>query len=317
MDVNGPYRETKVLYAILNPTLPYQTARISKGFLSDGRSALDIAKNSPDSSLYDPSILRVRLLEFNNTGQVRKSYPMFPTTIPDKQSGIFYYPDQLVYRTADTLIDTNARFKLVVENLRTGNVSEATTDLVGSNTAITSYIPDRPGDPFVIRFSSVNPSAIRLRRSRNAAMMEAVLDWKISVEREINGQKDTVIETWSWTSPGLLSLLENNPEATGIIGSGAFWGFLRQEIQKRGNANVLSRQFLPSQLLVTMVNRDFENYRLVNGNYNVITQSIPIYTNVSNGLGIVCSRNQRSFVTVLDRSTRDSVRLRVPEFRLK
>jgi hypothetical protein len=55
----------------------------------------------------------------------------------------------------------------------------------------------------------------------------------------------------------------------------------------------------------------------VNGNYNAITQSQPVYSNISNGaLGIFCARNRRTYTVALDRNIPDSLRARFPELKL-
>ena len=318
--MNAPYREKKVIYCILNPQLPFQTVRISKGFLSDGRPATDIAKNNPDSILYKPEDILVELIEETSSKTENKKWMLSPFIITSKDSGTFYFPDQLLYKTADIELDTltlqTQKYKIRVTNKITNQVSEASSNLVGRNFRIRNPFLENPGDPLVFRFSTRNKTEVKIDIPTNAALIEASLSWNIRVVKEANGIADTATETWQMSGPGFLGIAQSSTQANGAIGPGNFWRFLQDEVVKRGNANVKNRKILGGQMLVSTANNEYSTYKEVNGNYNPITQSTPIYTNVSNGLGVVCSINQRTFKTLLDLSVRDSVAIRVPEFKL-
>lgn len=317
LEVNAPYRETKVLYSILDPTLPFQTIRVSKGFLSDGRSALDIARNSPDSSLYDPSVLIVELIE-KKDAIVSRSWICKDTVYTGKADGVFYSPDQVVYKTPNLLLDTsnfaNVRYTIKVTNKATGSISEATTNIPARNFRILEPISDVPSDPVTINFRSKADSKIRVSQPLNVDVVQITINWRIRVVRNIGGVPDTVFEDWFMNSPGIAPI--QGTEAQGLLGRGQFWPYIQNELLHHSNENVVSRKFLTGRMDVFGGNKEFDNYRTVNGNYNVITQSLPIYTNVSNGLGIVCSRNLRSFPVKVSSASLDTLNVRVPDFKL-
>ena len=317
LEVNAPYRETKVLYSILDPTLPFQTIRISKGFLSDGRSALDIAKNSPDSSLYDPSVLLVELIEQKSGVEIRR-WVCKDTVFTSKPDGVFYSPDQVVYKTPNILLDTtnftSVNYTFRITNKATGNISEAITNIPARNFRILEPISDVPSDPVSINFRSKADSKIRVSQPTNVEVAQITINWKIRVIRNIGGILDTALEDWFMNSPGIAPI--QGAEAQGFLGRGQFWSYIQRELSGRSNENVVSRKFLTGRMDVYGGNKEYDNYRTVNGNYNVITQSLPIYTNVSSGLGIVCSRNQRSFPVKVSNSSLDTLNVRVPDFKL-
>lgn len=314
LDVNAPYRETKVAYCILDPSEPFQTARISKGFLSDGRPASEIAKNSPDSSLYDPAVLEVQLQEINaNSRQVIRRWTMNDTLFTSKEEGTFYAPDQIVYKTPNIRLDSSRLYRLSIFNKRTGNRSEATTNLIGRNLRITSPIADNPTLPVSIPFRSKAPTTIRTSKSNNAAIMEGITIFRIQVKK--TSRPDTTEETWLWRSPGLFSIGSEAANAT-YAGNG-FFSFIKTEVTTRGNQDVEWRRFKSTNLEITTANNEFENYSLVNGNYNAITQSVPTYTNFNQGLGVLCSRNRQNFRVAPNNLSLDSLNILVPEFKLK
>jgi hypothetical protein len=317
LEVNAPYRETKVIYAILDPSQPFQTARVSKGFLSDGRSAYDIAKNSPDSSLYKPENLLVELIQFKS-GNETKRWLLYDTIIKDKEDGFFYSPDQLIYKTPNITLDTtdfrNISYTLRATNKITGKVSEGKTNVPARNFRILEPLSDIPSDPVSLSFRSQADTKINVDQPVNTEVAEITIYWRMRVIRNTAGVVDTTTEEWFMNNPGLCSI--QGGIAKGLIGRGQLWLYVQRELEKRGSENVISRRFLTSRMEVVAANKEYENYRLVNGNYNVITQSEPIYTNVSNGLGIVCSRNRRSFPIKLSNNSIDTLKFRFPALKL-
>ena len=324
LDVNAPYRETKVVYGILDPTLPFQTFRIGKGFLSEGRSAYDIAKNSPDSSLFNPGNLSVVLYEMKLLASGRfdtiQKVQLFPDTISTKDAdGDFYGPDQLVFRTPlmqlDTVTPANlVKYRLLIRNKISGNTSEAFTRIPGKDLTVRNWAAIGATDrgPFSLDFGSRKKTSININKTVNTEVVQLALNWKIQV---ITTSADTIIETWRQSS-GLENDIQGDQKEI-IFGPGSFWNFIASELNKRGSANVVSRKFLPGQMEVYAGNEDYDNYRLVNGNYNAITQSQPVYSNISNGaLGIFCARNRRTYSVALDRNIPDTLRARFPELKL-
>ena len=323
LEVNAPYRETKVLYGVLDPTLPYQTVRIGRGFLSEGRSALDIAKNSPDSSLFKPSNLEVQLFEIklgtNGRFDTTQRILFYADTILNKEtSGDFFAPEQLVFRTPAVQLDTNTRADLLqylirVRNKISGKVSEATTRIPGKELNIRNWAAIGLTDkgPFSLDFGSKKKTTISINKSVNTAVVQLSLNWKMRVITT----DDTLEEIWKLSS-GIENDIQGDQKEI-IFGAGSFWSFIQGELSKRDSRNVISRRFLPSTMEVYAGNKDYDNYRVVNGNYNAITQSQPVYSNVSNdALGIFCGRNQRRFAISLDRVVIDTLQVRFPELKL-
>lgn len=314
LDVNAPYKEVKVIYALLDPREPFQTVRISKGFQNEGRSAEDIARNSPDSSLYGPGILKVELLEVAKNGQIRRAFVLNDTIISPKDSGLFYYPEQLVYKSPDFKIDSTVNYKVRVTNTRTGSISEASTSFVGRKLRIISPIQDNPSDPLTLAFSSTRNTELRLERFSGGAVMQAYLHWNI---RTFTSPTEFYDEVWSWNAPNELSFNNDaDNQARGFFAPAAFWNFLRREADARGGATVFGRKIQNAWIEVVGASTEYKTYREVFNNYNSLTQSLPYYTNVSNGLGVVAFRNGGTFPLQLDNASADSIPLRVPQFKI-
>jgi len=332
LEVNAPYKETKVLYGVLDPTLPFQTFRIGKGFLSDGRSALDISKNSPDSSLFRPGNLEVTLFEMKLLSSGRydtlQKVKLFADTINNKEAGgDFYAPDQMVFRTPLMQLDTlNAasqiRYRILVRNKISGKESEAFTQVPGRDLRITNPASINGEGPtgkesfelIPLLMRRTNPAIeARVFRSTHSSAMQMFFKWKV----QNFFSADTTEEVWVMKSGIESNLIQ--AEASIKIGAGVFYDFLKVQSAQRRNADLISRRLLPCEMEVYAANQDFDNYRVVNGNYNAITQSQPVYSNISNGaLGIFCAVNRKSFpVSVKLKQTEiDSINKYAPEMKL-
>jgi hypothetical protein len=317
IDVNAPYKETKVIYCLIDPNSPFQMARISKGFQNEGRSALDIAQNNPDSSLYPPGIIKVELIEYSPTS-IKRTFQMKDTVIAEKDSGVFYFPNQLVYKTPNFKVDTgnrynNIMYKIRVTNTRTGSISEASTPLVGKNFSIET--PIREGnEPYVFFFSPQSLTELKVNRSTNAAILQGFMVFRVLVTLSDNSTRE---EFWRWQSPGEMSFQnENALAATRSFGGVNFFNFFKTEVSQRGNDNVVSRKLLDGSLEIWGATREYKRYRDVYNNYNSLTQSLPSYTNVVNGLGLVSSINKADFVARISTNTKDSIFKYVPEFKI-
>src|SRR6188508_2297236 len=70
LDITADYKETTVIYGLLNQNDTAQYVQIFKGFLDDNMSALVIAQN-PDSIFYDDSVL-VQLNDGNATYELER-----------------------------------------------------------------------------------------------------------------------------------------------------------------------------------------------------------------------------------------------------
>jgi len=320
LEVNAPNQEKKVIYCILNPRQPFQVARISKGFLNEGKSALDIAKNDRDSILYDTNDILVELIQFYpKIATPEKKWTLSPYTENNKEDGVFYSPDQLLYKTANITLDTQnlpeVRYKLRVTNKITNKISEGITELVSRKFGL--YDPQfddlSASNPRPVSFSSKRATNVKFNRPENVSLTEGVFKWTIEVTKS-NNEKS--IEVWEMTSPGKMGDGENSVQIAGQVSPGEFWRFLRQEVSERGNADVIQRKFIGGQLKLTGASSEYKKYLDVNSNYNPISQSTPTYTNVSNGLGVVCSINELIYNVAVDRVTQDSIIARVPEFKL-
>src|SRR5256885_621227 len=103
-DIIAPYKETTVVYGLLDPAANVQYIKINKAFLGEG-NALVMAQQR-DSTNYKPGSLDVKLQEIV-FGQVVKTLQLDTTTAIAKDAGIFSNPYQVLYKTrpADSVLN--------------------------------------------------------------------------------------------------------------------------------------------------------------------------------------------------------------------
>ena len=124
LEVNAPWKDITVVYGLLDQNDTVHYLKITKAFLGAG-DALSFAR-IPDSSNYQEK-LDVRLEGWEMISQYDSSLKqtiLFDTvTITNKLPGdsIFYFPDQLVYRSMDhTKLNSTLIYKLFIKEPKTG-----------------------------------------------------------------------------------------------------------------------------------------------------------------------------------------------------
>src|ERR1044071_4880941 len=124
IDLLDDWKETAVIYGLLDQTDTIQYVRIEKVFLGPD-NAMDMAQQF-DSINYIQS-LDVKIEQIQN-GNVINTFTLTPDTVYNKEPGDFYNPMQVIYSfPTPTGLATNCSYHLVVNNTSTGATFDATT----------------------------------------------------------------------------------------------------------------------------------------------------------------------------------------------
>ncbi|MBO4282229.1 MAG: hypothetical protein J5873_03445 [Bacteroidales bacterium] len=125
--VNSPKKqEVTIVYGLLDPNARQHYLKIYKGFLTEG-SAYEAAKD-PHHYSYGDS-LEVFMEEYSDSRFLRR-IDFDTTTAIAKDSGLFAYPEQLLY-TAQAKLRPECRYVLWIKNKYSGKICTAETQLVG------------------------------------------------------------------------------------------------------------------------------------------------------------------------------------------
>jgi hypothetical protein len=129
LDVLAPYKDIPSVYGILNQNDSIHFIRISKAFL--GRQDASVMAQVPDSSLYPTDALEVRIIEYDDKSNQKRTFTLKDTIINNKEPGYFYSPNQLVYyfiTDANSRLNQDYSYLLEIKNKLTGQTIYSSFD---------------------------------------------------------------------------------------------------------------------------------------------------------------------------------------------
>ena len=297
------WSEKTIVYGMLDVADTNTYLHITKAILGDG-NAYDMAK-IVDSSEYLPGEITVKMEKWLD-GKLERTYNFEPERNSDKQPGVFYSPEHLVYKcnTLGQLIvpgdSTNnykseyddAVFKIIVVNT-SGDTVTAETKLVEPNLYVTvSRLHENPTIYKNLRF----PTAITWNTATNAERYNLKADLSVL---EVMKNGDSILrviprgnisnKTASSLISGDIFTIDDHPDG--------FFAFIEDNVpysDKNVEDNVLYRKIRLYTLNFSMAGIEFEKY-LQTTRGTSISQNQNVYSNVKNGYGLVSSRASYKF----------------------
>ena len=329
-DPNADYRETAIIYGLLDASEPVQYIKVNKAYLNTNTNALTIAANIPDSTqFYHPIEVKLEKLRLQaGDTLVSDSYILSPVTITNKVPGEFSYPEQTIYATQpnEVAIEGNDLFRVVVSNLTSGRVYAATSRVVspfcvvqvGFNTINPQCVypaPIQQIDPFY-------PLRVGLNLSPNADIYQATYQINYK-EFVVNNQDTTILARKSTKMSGInnenLRLIsEFGAYASKEIAAYSIYDHLNNVINTTNDPEGMQRMFEPGASVnveITAGGHELKKYIEVNNSYSAITQSKPFYSNISNGAGLFSSRFTRTINGYISNRGVDSLVVRHPHLK--
>ncbi|MCX6351265.1 MAG: DUF4249 family protein [Bacteroidetes bacterium] len=312
-DVNEKWKEIDIVYGLLsskdsflnNNDYPYdsvQYVRVSKAFLNNNSSALDIAKN-PDS-LYHKDPINVVLDEYQiGNPTPSKSFTLEKDISIAKDSGLFAYPSQVLYRTPKGFkLNTQMEYKIRVNNPKTGvNVSAKTKVIAATKPGRTLQFR-----PVFFWSNDDTKDGITWKSAPNARFYDVSYVFHIT---EYNKQTKLPLKTFDLKWPLLTTQLTNSldgNEDNSIYTSGKeFFNFVARSIPV--NDNVIRRFTKKVDLWIEAGGDDIYYYIQVNQPSIGIVQKKPEYTNIENGYGIFSARASTLMSLPMSTETIDSL----------
>ena len=284
LDVTGNYKETMVVYGLLDQSQPKQYIKINKAFLIEG-NALQYAQEK-NATQYENS-LNVVLKRINIDGTELSSYNLIADNTIPKNSGIFYGPDQsnVIYSVATTLY-SDSEYKLVIRNNETGAEVSSQTMLLNDAT-LTSPNPLSPSSTFKI----IDPNndnynfAVRWNTGKNARVYNAIIRFNY-IDSTLTGN---ISQTLDWVFPTKKTQYLTGGEAMSS-------DFLGQDLlQFIGNQlndypGLIARK--PGKVSIVLIagGDDLKTFIEVNAPSTGLIQEKPEFTNIKNGLGLFSAR---------------------------
>lgn len=300
VDLYADYKDITVVYGLLDCNLDTNYVKITKAFLGPG-NALEIAQN-PDSCNY-PGKLDVKIIEYRsllnqNNYQITNVYPLDTITIHDKESGVFYAPDQKVYYTKEKIRSNNNQYKYKYElQINRGDtiISAETTVVGGGNFDVLDK-------PFKIVGSKGD---IKWYECPNAAIYDVSINFYFTEKGP--GYREEKCMSWPIGSfTGTESTLSfENGVFTLSYSTESFYSRLKNFLGADTLKTNVSRVVYDRCVGINVSVGDEELYHFitVNSPSSSIVQVIPDYTNINGGYGVFSSRVHIEQVVKLNRIT--------------
>jgi hypothetical protein len=320
LDINGEYKNIAIVYGIIDPGSQRQYIRINRAFLTEDNAL--VAAEEPDSSNY-PYLLNVTIKEYNANNQLVNTYLLDTVHLP-KTNGAFntgyqpyYYFDipslYTVYEynelTNDTVfLNPDNSFKLNIENPVTGDITEAETPFIPNFTVS----KPAPYNKFV-SLTSLSRINVEMKSAPYGKLYEAKF---IFFYREIYSDNplDTIVKQIEWN----LGSDKSDRIAGGedIVISYipyTFFNILKQRIPDLPNVQRLHGMMTPNgridiQLVIAVGADELSTYIDANSPSGSIIQDKPIYSNITNGIGIFSAKRVVKLNYYLNYLTVDSLR---------
>jgi len=289
-DVIASYKEVTVVYGLLDQGDSTHYVRITKAFLGEG-NALVYAKE-PDSSLYGPE-LKVSLLERKQLTDVNYTTIVFDTvTIHNKDTGVFFSPDQLMYKS-DAVLHPEYYYQLKAENSKTGNLVTSNTNL------IQNFYLDNP-----------KPGTKKIGFNRNV-LTQQNFKWKSAVNgkkyqpvlkfffKESSAPNDTVMREIEW--------IMGSSTSEGVDGGDPMYAYyMNEEFYKLCESHIPYSDPVKEDavrlriadhfdLIIIVVGDEFNTYLELNGPTTGLLLEKPSYSNINNGIGVFSSHYVKQF----------------------
>lgn len=292
-DVAAPWKEVPVVYAILSAKDSAQYVRIEKAFLDPQTSALEIAQIA-DSLYYPADAIMVFLVRTSNNSQVQLTRVDGNLEGFPRRSGIFATQPNWLYKVktpAGQGLALGEKYRLIIKR------ADGKPDITAETTIpedFTFQVPSPLQQPPLLNFLNSVPTAINWRSDVNAVYFNGTFTIRYREEAP-NG---TVLahKTHIWKA-------FTNQKNTGIVNNGRvsgkaeivsedFFRFLADSIPKVVN-NDRYRYFELSDLTLEGGGKEIDQYLSTISVASGITsaETIPSYSNISEGYGIFTSKN--------------------------
>lgn len=289
-DVTANWKETTIVYGLLDENQEKQYIRVSKAFLDEETGALEFA-GIPDSLHFDPEKTSVYLIETTDGGKV-DSVLLEVDSTQSKEPGTFASPEQIVYRIDDP-VDSDNTYTLVI-NTPLGNRITASTPVVEA---------PRLFRPF--SFQEMNLSTNRAFDISFTVPANGVIhDLDIRVHYEDYRASDSTFIANKFVSWKVYSN-QAYRSSTAVDHTISMRGMaITHEMGARIPVDpTVRRRILGLEWITTVGSEDLSNYIRVNSGSNSVVQVRAEYTNVIGGLGIFASRIQQPDLKALELTT--------------
>ncbi|MES2592945.1 MAG: hypothetical protein V4608_13770 [Bacteroidota bacterium] len=285
LEVIGDYKETMVVYGLLDQSQTKQYIKVNKAFLGEG-GAFGYAQVK-DSVQFSNS-LNVVLKRLKTGAELNLTAD---NTIP-KVPGVFYAPDQqnAIYSisTPAGFLTTDSDYQLIVKSNETGTTVSAQTSLL-TDAVFTTPSPGSPFFGFILSSNASYQFPIRWTSGKNARLYQLIVRFNY-IDSTSGGN---ITQRLDWVFPEQKTQkLSGGEQMKGDFQGQAFLKFVGNQLSDY--SGLYARRALNAELILVAGGDDLNTFIEVNKPSTTIVQEKPEFTNITNGLGVFSSRYSKA-----------------------
>lgn len=288
IDLNGGFKETAVIYGLLDQADSIHFIKINRAFIGPGNS-LEIAQ-IPDSSYFDQ--VDATITEYVNEVATRE-WVLQDTLIENKETGgVFFAPTQKVYyfttrkckadgnqqlNSASTADPLNSLNKVAIYKLHV-SVNGGEFEIDGE-TELVSGITSSTVDPITYRYDFIENDGSYAQnglivKTGNSYVMNATLQVNF---HEMQMGVDTVLTSFNWKL-GEADVTPNGSKTFTMSGN-TFYNLIRDNCTN--DPSIDRRRLHSIKAIMTGGAEDLYNYMAVNKPSSSLAQNKPTFTNLT------------------------------------
>ncbi len=308
LDIFTEPTEQTVVYGLLDSKDSVHYFKVNKLFQGPG----DVNQLAKDPSLMKIENLQARLSEFKvdkngDTIATGLSWPLQETVISNKDSGMFYYPDQVIYKV-EALLDAQYIYKVEIERENGDNVY-AYTKLIGVTGEIlnnSSFYQYQAGLSLAGPTSVPDEIKVQLIPPVNAKVIQVFLDF-MWYDQYLDGtESEEHVISYPLGTFEVSKVRKTPQQVTDMIqvrfSPKSFYEFIADHIPAIEQGSNI-KQRIPTNKPDNIDEAVSLNFRFIIGDPELYTymevaspstsliEDKPAYSNIVNGIGVFASRN--------------------------
>ncbi len=303
-DVNDEWRAIPVVYCVLDPSQPVQYVKVTKAFLGDA-PASEMAQIS-DSLFYND--VDVLLYEKTNGNRILIASFEATDTIP-KPEGYFSNQRNTVFAAQVNLsVDKEYYIEVHINDIGVVVYNEEPVQLIKN-----CYISKPSINQTVINLSNYNSNLqYEYYTGSNGKVYQMVVKFHYF---EVSGSDTSEVKTISWPQALRVDSLSNlNTLVKRDFSVQAFYNMVKENIPTTPDIKRFVKMPDGLEFHLTAADDNYYTYMQVSQPSTGLAQSKPLFTNVTNGIGLIAVRHNTQISKKLGIPTLDSLSLGIYTF---
>ena len=279
VDINADYQEISIVYGLLNQKQDRQYVKITKTFQTDGNVL--VAAKDPANSMYDPKDLEVWFEAY--LGKTYKGTVYLDSVmITNKDSGVFYYPNEIVYATpVGYTLKPAYEYRLKVKVKTTGRLIEGSTKL------IQDFIIRRPIPQLqYVNFTGNYNQKVAWESAKNGMLYQLNIRFFYTEKDAAGNQSSHYVDLLF--SPTKSSTADGGEDMSLEFSGNAFYQNLAAKVPLPSKGMVRYADSL--HYIFSVADEDFTMFMDINKPSGSVVQERPAYSNITNGVGLFSAR---------------------------